>query len=495
MLSKALPEYANSKTAVWWDMDTCPVPDGYDAGRVRPIIEGALKELGYYGPVTITAMGNLKEATAHFLQRLSSTGIVVQHAITDCVGTLIFSDLMEFKSNNLPPATIMLISDKVEEELSFPLGRNQQIRRGYNIVRARSFGGTLSRIEHTADWRWKTLLEAAADSVSQDTTTSYVLRKCSSSSALSSFVCRACKFTGLSVASFTSHLSTEEHKKTEKKTIRNFSVPDFSPFITAKMNDQAAPEYVNSKTAVWWDMDTCPVPDGYDARRVRPSIEGALKDLGYCGPITITAMGNLENAHPHVLQGLSSTRILVQHTRRVGAYIFSNLTHFKAHNPPPATIMLISDRVEHLSLCLSLAQQSRYYNLVLARTYTPESMSRLYHTAEWLWQTLLARSQETTSYVLRTCTASGDSASSFFCKSCDFTGLSVTDFTSHLSSEEHKQKEIFISKSSLPNPHDSDEDSDEESMAKIPKRKRSRKVFRTTQVLLFNRRPTRRGRP
>ena len=92
------------------------------------------------------------------------------------------------------------------------------------------------------------------------------------------------------------------------------------------MNDQAAPEYVNSKTAVWWDMDTCPLPDGYDARRVRPSIEGALKDLGYYGPVTINAMGNLKNAHPHVLQGLSSTGILLQHTSLL--FILLNLFFF-----------------------------------------------------------------------------------------------------------------------------------------------------------------------
>ncbi|KAF2567064.1 hypothetical protein F2Q68_00028124 [Brassica cretica] len=206
------------------------------------------------------------------------------------------------------------------------------------------------------------------------------------------------------------------------------------------MNYQAAPEYVNSKTAVWWDMDTCPVPDGYDARRVRPSIEGALKDLGYCGPVTITAMGNLEIAHPHVLQGLSSTGILVEHTRRVGTCIYRDLSLFKVRNPPPATLMLISDGLEHTSPFLSRGQQRRYYNLVRARTYTPPSMSCLYHTAEWLWQTLLARSQAITSYDLRKCTASGDSAWSFLCDACYFTYLSVTDFTRHLSSEEHKRR-------------------------------------------------------
>ncbi|XP_056862166.1 uncharacterized protein LOC108847094 isoform X2 [Raphanus sativus] len=236
---KAAPEYANSKTAVWWDMDTCPVPDGYDAGRVRPSIEGALKELGYYGPVTITAMGNLKEAPPHLLQRLSSTGILVQHAIPDWVATLIFSDVMEFKRNNPPPATIMLISDKVDRELSFRLCRNQQIQRGYNLVRARSFCGNPSRLYHTADWRWKTILEEAADSVSQDTTTSSVLRKCSSSvdsSALSSFVCRACKFTGLSVASFTSHLSTEEHEPYPHLLVSNtfFSLSNYFLFLSTE---------------------------------------------------------------------------------------------------------------------------------------------------------------------------------------------------------------------------------------------------------------------
>ncbi|CAN6844170.1 unnamed protein product [Brassica oleracea] len=137
-----------------------------------------------------------------------------------------------------------------------------------------------------------------------------------------------------------------------------------------------------------------------------------------------------------------------------------DLTLFRVRNPPPATLMLISDELEHTSPFLSAGQQRCYYNLVLARTYTPPSMSCLYHTAEWLWQTLLARYQAITSYDFRKCTASGDSASSFLCDACYFTDLSVTDFTRHLSSEEHRrrvisQQEILTIKSS---PHDEDED-------------------------------------
>lgn len=161
------------------------------------------------------------------------------------------------------------------------------------------------------------------------------------------------------------------------------------------------------------------------------------------------------NAHPHVLQGLSSNGILLQHTRRVGTCIYMDLTLFRVRNPPPATLMLISDELEHTSPFLSAGQQRCYYNLVLARTYTPPSMSCLYHTAEWLWQTLLARYQAITSYDFRKCTASGDSASSFLCDACYFTDLSVTDFTRHLSSEEHRRREILTIKSS---PHDEDED-------------------------------------
>ena len=44
--------------------------------------------------------------------------------------------------------------------------------------------------------------------------------------------------------------------------------------------------------AVWWDMKDCPVPEGIDAHRVRPSIEGALKEQGYSGPVSITAYGD-----------------------------------------------------------------------------------------------------------------------------------------------------------------------------------------------------------
>ena len=65
--------------AVWWDMKDCPVPEGIDAHRVRPSIEGALKEQGYSGPVSITAYGDQKQTPDRLLRALSSTGVAVVH--------------------------------------------------------------------------------------------------------------------------------------------------------------------------------------------------------------------------------------------------------------------------------------------------------------------------------------------------------------------------------------------------------------------------------
>ena len=73
-----------------------------------------------------------------------------------------------------------------------------------------------------------------------------------------------------------------------------------------------------SKTAkieVWWDTNDCPIPEGYDASRVRPSIERAFKELGYTGPVSITAYGDQTQTPDHILKGLLSTEVSVAHTK------------------------------------------------------------------------------------------------------------------------------------------------------------------------------------
>ncbi|CAF2087629.1 unnamed protein product [Brassica napus] len=82
--------------------------------------------------------------------------------------------------------------------------------------------------------------------------------------------------------------------------------------IAWDMKDCPIPEgYDSSKIQVLWDMFDCPIPEGYDARQVRPSIEAAFKELGYSGPVSITAYGYLKHTP---LQALSSTGVDVVHT-------------------------------------------------------------------------------------------------------------------------------------------------------------------------------------
>ena len=69
-----------AQIAVWWDMKECPIPEGYDAGRIRPSLEAAFKERGYSGPVSsITAYGDQIQTPVHILHGLLSTGVSVAH--------------------------------------------------------------------------------------------------------------------------------------------------------------------------------------------------------------------------------------------------------------------------------------------------------------------------------------------------------------------------------------------------------------------------------
>ena len=77
-VKKASPEFAISETFVWWDMDSCPLPSGYDPCRLGPRIDTELKNLGYNGPLTIIGIGNLEGVPHDFLKALSSGGVVIK---------------------------------------------------------------------------------------------------------------------------------------------------------------------------------------------------------------------------------------------------------------------------------------------------------------------------------------------------------------------------------------------------------------------------------
>lgn len=66
-------------TSVRWDMKSCPIPGGYDPRLIGQSIKSALEKSGISGPITVTAIGNLKLIPHNVLQELSSTGIALKH--------------------------------------------------------------------------------------------------------------------------------------------------------------------------------------------------------------------------------------------------------------------------------------------------------------------------------------------------------------------------------------------------------------------------------
>lgn len=69
---------------------------------------------------------------------------------------------------------------------------------------------------------------------------------------------------------------------------------------------------------------------------------------------------------------------------------FDLLLDWQKYNPPPTSMMLISDKVDEMTINLCLHQQ-RFggHNLLLAYTTEPEYVSFLLTSATWLWKNLL----------------------------------------------------------------------------------------------------------
>ncbi|XP_048629089.1 uncharacterized protein LOC125600416 [Brassica napus] len=288
-----------AKIEVWWDMRDCPIPEGYDARRVRPSIERAFKKLGYTGRVSITAYGDQNQTPCHVLRGLSSTGVAVVQTISDSTRSVMYRDMVEWRGHNPPPATIVIISDQVEGEFSWDLARLQQRTRyhlflAYSIKRCKDLF-----LLYKANWRWEKLLEEEEEGGTP----------AGGLSSAAVFYCKSCNFNCQSLKTFRKHLSSYKHGLEEA-----INSPDSRLSCVTKTwakNYPATPEHATAKIHVLWDMNDCPIPEGYDACRVRPSIESAFKELGYTGPISITAFADQKQIPDHHLLALSSTGVVL----------------------------------------------------------------------------------------------------------------------------------------------------------------------------------------
>ncbi|KAJ4912013.1 zinc finger protein-related [Raphanus sativus] len=203
----------------------------------------------------------------------------------------------------------------------------------------------------------------------------------------------------------------------------------------------ARPEFATSRTVVLWDMDDCPLPNGYEPCRLGPRIDTELKSVGYNGELIIIAVGNLEGIPYDFLKALSSGGDVIKHS---SFGIFDEVVSFflSPGSQPPISIMLISTIVslrESVTRNIYMRDISGY-NLLLA--YPPNSepedphpSSLVFVGGEWLWgrDSLLKDSGSETRRLDTGC-------EQFSCKSCRQFFPSFEDFKVHLETNEHTNR-------------------------------------------------------
>ena len=121
------------------------------------------------------------------------------------------------------------------------------------------------------------------------------------------------------------------------------------------------------------------------------------------------------------------------HTESTRSVMYRDMVEWRGQNPPPATMMIISDQVEgDFSWDLARLQQRTRYDLFQANSMKSRDDLLLVYYANWRWEQLLG---EEGTPPLVTCGLS--SAAVFYCKSCNFDCKSLKKFRKHLSSYKH----------------------------------------------------------
>ncbi|KAF8089558.1 hypothetical protein N665_0502s0024 [Sinapis alba] len=157
------------------------------------------------------------------------------------------------------------------------------------------------------------------------------------------------------------------------------------------MTTAAETEYSKAKTSVWWDIENCEVPKGWDAHAIAQNVSSALLNMNYGGPVSISAYGDT-NLIPHaVQQALSSTGVGLNHVPSgvkdaSDKKILVDMLLWAVDNPAPANFMLISGDRDFSNALHQLSM--RRYTILLAQP--PRASAPLVAAAKnvWFWTSL-----------------------------------------------------------------------------------------------------------
>ncbi|XP_006291471.2 uncharacterized protein LOC17885617 isoform X2 [Capsella rubella] len=299
-------------TLVFWDINTCPVPRCSDAPLVGPSIKRFLLNKGYVGPSIIIAVGLLEKVDVDILKGVSSSGITltsVPYGSSDI--ELLACD---FTNSHMFPFNIMVISDAKISGLTSRYLKNMDC----NLLKPFPYS-SLQRF-----------LLADSGALEKD--------KCSGTGESAYWFCSVC-YPGLAYRGFdnlTVHLSSEQHQFKVFKQLENLLQENVGHLLSEC-------HYQEAVTLVFWDINTCPVPSSCDPRLVGPGIKRFLKNKGYSGPLTITAVGVLTDVPDNILRGVYSGGISLDNNHCGRSSVNYSVRDYTSANPPPAIIMVIGD--------------------------------------------------------------------------------------------------------------------------------------------------------
>lgn len=159
-------------------------------------------------------------------------------------------------------------------------------------------------------------------------------------------------------------------------------------------------QYTVAKTSVWWDIENCHVPKGFDAHGIAQNISSALVKMNYCGPVSISAYGDTNKIPPAVQQALNSTGISLNHVPAgvkdaSDKKILVDMLFWAVDNPAPANYLLISGDRDFSNALHQL--RMRRYNVLLAQPLKASTALVAAAKSVWCWTSLLAGGSPLTS--------------------------------------------------------------------------------------------------
>ncbi|KAD5317885.1 hypothetical protein E3N88_17831 [Mikania micrantha] len=151
--------------------------------------------------------------------------------------------------------------------------------------------------------------------------------------------------------------------------------------------------YATAKISVWWDIENCQVPKGFEPHSIAQNISTALVHMNYCGPVTISAYGDTSRIPASVKQGLNSTGIALNHVPAdvkdaSDKKILVDMLFWAVDNPAPGNYLLISGDRDFSNALHQL--RMRKYNILLAQPQQASVSLVAAAKIVWMWTSLLA---------------------------------------------------------------------------------------------------------